>query len=71
MTMKAQYTGKETVQKIDYFVNGLFIGSSNSAPFEMTFVPTKREGLTPLKAVAHMVDGGTITSEIGVSVTNL
>jgi hypothetical protein len=64
------YSGKETVQKIDYFVNGLFIGSSNAAPFEMTVVPTKREGLTPIKATAHMVNGGTITSEIGVRVTN-
>lgn len=70
LTIKAQYSGKETVQKIDYFVNGLFIGSSSAAPFEMTVVPTKREGLTPIKATAHMVNGGTITSEIGVSVTN-
>jgi 1A family penicillin-binding protein len=71
MTMKAQYTGKETVSKIDYSVNGLFIGSSNAAPYEMTFVPTKREGLTPVKATAHMQSGGTITTEIGVNVTNL
>jgi membrane carboxypeptidase/penicillin-binding protein PbpC len=71
MTMKAQYSGKETVQKIDYSVNGLFIGSSNAAPYEMTYVPTKREGLTPIKATAHMVNGGTITTEIGVNVTNL
>lgn len=71
MTMKAQYAGKETVAKIDYSVNGLFIGSSNAAPYEMTFVPAKREGLTPIKATAHMVSGGTITAEIGVTVTNL
>jgi hypothetical protein len=69
--MRAVYTGTETVQKIEYSVNGLFIGSSNSAPFTMTFVPAARAGQTPIKAVAHIMSGGTITTEIGVNVTNL
>lgn len=70
LSMKVTYSGSEKIQKIDYFVNGVFIGSSTASPFEMTVVPTKHEGNTPLKATAYFIGGGAQSTEIQIRVTN-
>jgi 1A family penicillin-binding protein len=69
LTISVGHNGPQEIEKVEYMVNGVYIGSTNTAPFSMTFVPSKRGGLTPIKAVGYLKNnGGLISAEIGVSV---
>lgn len=69
MTMSVTYSGPAGLEKVEFSVNGVYVGSTNNTPFSMTFVPSKRAGTTPIKATAYLKNNsGVLVSEIGVVV---
>lgn len=50
------YSSRFPIQKVDYFFNGVFIGSTTRAPFSLTFSPRAAqnvESINTLRAVAY------------------
>ncbi|MEX0652188.1 MAG: penicillin-binding protein [Candidatus Paceibacterota bacterium] len=45
LTLAVSYTNVFPIKKVDYFINGVFIGSSNTHPFSFTFSPFTLENI--------------------------
>jgi len=43
ITIAPQNTGVYPLSKVDFFVNGVFVGSSTASPFTLSFIPTELE----------------------------
>lgn len=55
-TITVSTSGKFPISKVEYFINGASIGSSNRAPFSFTFTPIMTPGISQhneLKAVVY------------------
>ena len=55
-TASISYSSKFPIQKVDYFLNGVFIGSASKAPFSITFTPSSVNALAnenTIKAIAY------------------
>ncbi len=53
------------LSKVEYFLNGVYIGSSTKSPFSITIVPQKRSNVSTIKAISHRSDsGGTLTNSV-------
>ena len=61
ITVKISYTNKFPIKKVDYLINGTFIGSSEKYPFSITFLPY---------IIKNISDKNTITAIIYDSVFN-
>lgn len=60
----------QPLSKVEYFVNGVYVGASVGAPFSITIVPQQQTKPTIIKAVAYystIVGGGTATDSVSVS----
>ena len=56
ITVTLNMIGKFPISKVDYFVNGNFMGSVNRSPWSFSFAPTDIENLTPeneIRVVAY------------------
>ncbi len=54
--------------KVDYFLDGVFIGSSIKKPFSITLVPKNKSNMTTLKAIAYIRGfGGTLVNSVSFS----
>lgn len=63
--------GKLPIQKADFFVNGIFIGTSSIAPFNFFFTPNEIEGIRPeneLTVVVYDTAQNTGESKVNFSV---
>ncbi len=59
LTVKLHKSG--AFSKVEYFLNGVYIGSSIKEPFGITIVPEKRVGMSTIKAIAYIAGlGGTV-----------
>lgn len=57
------------LNKVEYYINGAYIGASVGTPYSITIVPERRSWPTTIRAVGHLgsVAGGTVVSEISVN----
>jgi 1A family penicillin-binding protein len=44
-------SGPNPISKVDYFVNGEYLGTSNTAPFSYSFIPANVSGITALNTL--------------------
>ncbi len=51
--------------KVEYFLNGVYIGASIKAPFSITLLPQSRANMSTIKAIAHISGlGGSIVDSV-------
>ena len=49
------YTNKFPIKKVDYFINGIFIGSEKNYPFSITFQPYTIESINELNTIKAVI----------------
>ncbi len=60
-----QVKTKGHFSKVEYFLNGVYMGSSIKNPFRITFVPKKQSGTQTLKAIGYLSGlRGTISDSV-------
>jgi len=63
--LTVQLKTKGLFQKVEYFLNGVYVGASIQKPFQITVVPKQQVGMTTIKAIAHIKGlGGTIVDSV-------
>jgi hypothetical protein len=68
LTITVEHTGPQELEKVEYYVNGVYMGASNGSPFSITVVPEKRSGDTVIRAVGHVrFSGGMYNDSTTVS----
>ena len=50
------YSPNLNIRRVEYFLNGVFMGSTMQAPFSISIIPTKK-GINTIKAVADTANG--------------
>jgi hypothetical protein len=64
ITITVSHTGPQPLEKVEYHVNGVFMGASNNEPFSLTVVPETRAETT-IRAVGHIkFSGGVFTDTV-------
>lgn len=48
------------MSRVEYFLNGVYLGASTKAPYSLTVVPPQKSSLSTIKAIGHMVNSGGI-----------
>ena len=70
MSLVPSISGRYPIKRVDYYMNDEFVGSSDSAPFVINFVPSSanslRSGANTIKAVVY--DSVYNKAEVGVSI---
>lgn len=51
ITLTVSYTNTFPIKKVDYFLNGVFIGTSSRAPFSLSFTPSALSGIQTTNTV--------------------
>jgi len=46
--------------KVEYFLNGVYLGASTKAPFSITIVHQRKSSMSIIKAIGHISNSGTI-----------
>ncbi len=54
----------KNINKVDYYLNGAYIGSSSKAPYSITTVPQKRSAPSTIKAVAHLTNSSVLIDSV-------
>ncbi len=63
--LTVQIDGRISFSKVEYFLNGVYIGASVKAPYSITIVPQQRTGMSTIKAIGHALrDGSTSVDSI-------
>jgi membrane peptidoglycan carboxypeptidase len=57
-------SGPDNISKVDYYLNSVFIGTSNKKPFYITIVPQSRTLPSKIKAIAHTYDSSTFVDTV-------
>jgi 1A family penicillin-binding protein len=66
ITIQLQKSGR--FSKVEYFLNGAYVGASVKEPFTLTIVPQKQSNMTTIQAIAHISDfGSTIVDSVSFS----
>ncbi len=63
LTITVRHTGPQPLEKVEYHVNGVFMGASNSEPFSITVVPDSGPEVT-IRAIGHAKFSGGVFSDV-------
>ncbi len=55
---------QNNLKSVDYYLNSVFVGSSNKTPYSITIVPNKKSSINTIKAIAHKLDSSTIIDTV-------
>ncbi len=69
LTITIRHSGPQPLEKVEYFVNGVYMGASNNDPFSITVVPDSGPELT-VRAVGYAKFSGGTFSDVVVVPTN-
>ncbi len=57
--------GTDKISKVQYFLDGVYVGTSIKKPFSMTIVPKNNYNMSTIKVIGFMGDfGGTVTDSV-------
>jgi 1A family penicillin-binding protein len=59
LTITVALGGAQPLQKVEYYLDGVYIGASLNSPFSMTVIPGNRPTHT-IRAVGHISNGGSV-----------
>lgn len=63
LTVELNKSGR--FSKVEYFLDGVYIGASIKSPFTITLLPQKKTGMSTIKAIAHISGlGGSIVDSV-------
>ncbi len=69
LTITVRHSGPQPLEKVEYHINGVFMGASNNEPFALTIVPDTGPEIT-IRAVGHAKFSGGMFSDIITLPTN-
>lgn len=65
LTVTVRHTGPQPLEKVEYYINGVFMGSANGEPFSITVVPDAGPEIT-VRAVGYVKFSGGVFNDVVV-----